>query len=64
LGFSPLIVLCYGCYMGLKQIIQNFSFETLANLPPSELLALALISIVVVGLVLGVLGFIASMLGQ
>jgi hypothetical protein len=34
--------------MGLKQIIQNFSFETLANLPPSELLALiALISVVV-----------------
>jgi hypothetical protein len=35
--------------MGLKQIIQNFSFETLANLPPSELLSL---TVLVVGSVL------------
>jgi hypothetical protein len=31
--------------VGLKQIIQNFSFETLANLPPSELLSLILIPV-------------------
>jgi hypothetical protein len=36
----------------------------LANLPPSELLALALISIVAFGIVLGVLGVIASALDR
>jgi hypothetical protein len=50
--------------MGLKQIIQNFSFETLANLPPSEILSLAVIAFISVGLVLGVLGAIASALDR
>lgn len=39
--------------MGLKQILQNFSWETLFSLPPSEILSLvALAAVVVVAAVL------------
>jgi hypothetical protein len=58
---------CFGATVspvGLKQIIQNFSWETLWNLPPSEFLALTLMAFVALALVLGVLGAIASMLNQ
>lgn len=34
--------------MGLKQIFQNFSLDTLLSLPPSELLALVVLCVAVV----------------
>jgi cell division protein FtsX len=37
--------------MGLKQILQNFSWETIINLPPSDILALLLIALMAIGLV-------------
>lgn len=45
--------------MGLKQILQNFSWETLINLPPSELLALLIIAFLALGLVFGLVGLFA-----
>lgn len=33
--------------MGLKQIFQNFSLDTLLSLPPSELLALVVMALLV-----------------
>jgi hypothetical protein len=38
--------------MGLKQILQDFSWETLWSLPPSDLLALLLLPIILCGLLL------------
>jgi hypothetical protein len=36
--------------MGLKQILQNFSWETIVNLPPSDLLALLVLCAVAVAI--------------
>lgn len=37
--------------MGLKQIFQNFSLDTLLSLPPSELLALVVMVLLLIGVV-------------
>jgi hypothetical protein len=50
--------------VGLKQIIQNFSWDTLMGLPPSDFLALAIMAFVVLGLSLGLLGAIVSILDR
>lgn len=45
--------------MGLKQIIQNLTLETLLSLPPSDLLALlvlCLLGLLVIGLAFGLIG--------
>jgi hypothetical protein len=46
--------------MGLKQILQNLSWETLGSLPPSELLALVLMGGFLLALALGTLAFIVT----
>jgi hypothetical protein len=38
--------------VGLKQIIQDFSWETLVNLPPSDLLSLVALCVLAVFLLL------------
>ena len=43
--------------MGLKQILQNFSWETLINLPPSDLLALIVLGAPVVYVLFLVVAF-------
>jgi hypothetical protein len=53
---------CFWCYVvavGLKQIINNFSWETLSSLPPTELLSLVVLSALVLAIVLAVVGGIA-----
>jgi hypothetical protein len=52
LGFSPIVISGNLPAMGLKQILQDFSWETLWSLPPSDLLALLLLPIILCGLLL------------
>jgi hypothetical protein len=45
--------------MSLKDILSDFSWETLVNLPPSDLLALLVLTLVALFLVLVLLGALA-----
>jgi hypothetical protein len=44
----------------MKQILQNFSWDTLVALPPSEFLALVVLAVIFLVLVAGVFGIVAS----
>jgi hypothetical protein len=46
--------------MGMKQIFQNFSWDTLASLPPSELFALVALFLVTAFLLFWLASFVAS----
>jgi hypothetical protein len=48
--------------VGLKQIIQNFSWDTLMGLPPTEFLALVLMAFFVLALALGLLAVFSTFL--
>jgi hypothetical protein len=48
--------------VGLKQIIQNFSWDTLMGLPPTEFLALMLTAMLAIILVVGALAVLSTFL--
>jgi hypothetical protein len=47
--------------MGLKQILQDFSWETLWSLPPSDLLALLVLTLVVLAVAGVIFGLVAAL---
>jgi hypothetical protein len=61
MGFSPLVISGNLPAMGLKQILQNFSWETLSNLPPSDLLALLVLALVVLSVAGVIFGLVAAL---
>jgi hypothetical protein len=60
MGVNPSCYLCYAACVGLRQILMNLSWETLWNLPPSDLLALFVLSLIGAFLVLLVAGAVVT----
>jgi hypothetical protein len=61
MGFSPLVISGNLPAMGLKQILQDFSWETLWSLPPSDLLALLVLTLVVLAVAGVIFGLVAAL---
>jgi hypothetical protein len=61
MGFSPIVISGKSARVGLKQILTNFSWETLSNLPPSDLLALLVLSLIVLAVAGVFFGLVAAL---
>jgi hypothetical protein len=48
----------------MRQIIENFSWDTLMSLPPTELLAFAVIVLIVLAPVIWLVGVFIALLAQ